>query len=94
MTKDNTFQFLVGKKIQDFKRKKLKKDDLHVSLISTRVLVPRLASTTPLTRVAPRSCVSHRASLALAEDSLALHFLFMELWVVKEGFTCQCFDKT
>ena len=42
MTKDNTFQFLVGKKIQDFTRKKLKKDDLHVSLISTRVLVLRL----------------------------------------------------
>ena len=42
MTKDNTFQFLIGKNFQDFTRKKLKKDDLYVSLISTRVLVPPL----------------------------------------------------
>ena len=92
MTKDNTFQFLVGKKISRFYTEETQ--ERRFTCVSDLDESVSTASTTPLARVAPRSCVSYRASLALAEDSLALHFLFMELWVVKEGFTCQRFDKT
>lgn len=92
MTKDNTFQFLVGKKNSRFYTEETQ--ERRFTCVSDLDESVSTASTTPLARVAPRSCVSRHASLALAEDSLALHFLFMELWVVKEGFTCQCFDKT